>query len=501
MEIATLLPADVIGVHVPTDLFIGGVWRASSSAETFDVVDPRTEQRVASVADAEVADAMLALDAADAAQAAWAATTPRHRASILQRAFDVINARADDVASVITAETGKPLPEARGEVTYGAEFLRWYAEQAAHPRGEYGSAPSGDVRIVTTRVPVGPSLLITPWNFPLAMGTRKVGAALAAGCTIILKPAEQTPLTAALLVDVLREAGVPDGVVNFVPTSNAAAQSAALMNDQRLRKVSFTGSTPVGTTLLRQAADNVMRSSMELGGNGPFLVLADADIDAAVDGAMLAKFRNGGQSCVAANRFIVHRSIADRFTAALAERTASLRTIVESGEPDVGPLIDARQRARVQELVADAVDRGARALCGGTAPSAPGYFYAPTVLADVPADARILHEEIFGPVAPITVVDSNDQAIALANDTPYGLAAFLFTRDVTRAFALAERLEAGMVGINRGLVSEVAAPFGGIKASGIGREGGSSGIEEYLETKYYSLDMSPTRSANEGVRR
>ncbi len=482
----------VAGVSVPTGLFINGAWRKSSSGARFTVEDPATGQTIASVADADPSDALDALASAAGAQQAWGHTSPRQRAEILRTAFDLLQARRAEFASVLTAEMGKPLSESLGEVSYGAEFFRWFAEQCAHVHGDYGPAPSGDFRIVTTKLPVGPCLLITPWNFPLAMGTRKIGAALAAGCTLVLKPAAQTPLTAALLVQVLLQAGVPDGVVNLVPTTDAAAQSLTLMADARLRKVSFTGSTAVGSTLLHQAADRVLRSSMELGGNGPFIVLEDADVDEAVEGAMLAKFRNGGQSCVAANRFIVHTAVAERFTNALALRTAELT--VGPGSVDgvnIGPLIDARQRDKVHRLVTEASAAGARVLCGGAPVPGDGYFYAPTVLADVPATARLNHEEIFGPVAPVTVARNDEEAVALANDTPFGLAAFLYTRDVTRAIDVSERLEAGMIGINRGLVSEAGAPFGGIKASGLGREGGHVGIEEYLETKYLALSLTP----------
>jgi succinate-semialdehyde dehydrogenase/glutarate-semialdehyde dehydrogenase len=456
---------------------------------------------IADVADANIDDAFEALAAATQAQETWGRTSPRARASILLSAFESVQERRQEIAAVITAEMGKPLAESLGEVAYGAEFLRWFAEQVAHVHGDYGRAPSGDFRIVTTKVPVGPSLLITPWNFPLAMGTRKIGAALAAGCTVILKPASQTPLTAALLVQILVDAGVPDGVVNFIPTTNSADQSRALMNDHRLRKVSFTGSTGVGSMLLHQAADHVLKSSMELGGNGPFLVLADADVDAAVEGAMVAKFRNGGQSCVAANRFIVHSSVADQFTKELAGRTAALK--VGEGTVEgvgVGPMIDARARDKVHELVTDALQKGARVVCGGSLIEGDGYFYTPTVLADVPADARVNHEEIFGPVAPITVVQDDEEAIAQANDTPFGLAAFVYTRDISKALNVAERLEAGMIGINRGLVSDAGAPFGGIKASGLGREGGHLGIEEYLETKFFSLDLKPGTDIDGKVR-
>ncbi|WP_025157786.1 NAD-dependent succinate-semialdehyde dehydrogenase [Leifsonia aquatica] len=482
----------VAGVAVPSGLFIGGEWRSAARDAQFDVHDPATGDVIARVADASLADAAEALDAAAGAQAAWGATTTRVRAEILRRAFDLIHARRDAIAAVTTAEMGRPLDQSLAEVDYGAEFFRRFAEQAAHGDGGFVAAPNGGFDILTTKVPVGPSLLITPWNFPLAMGTRKIGAALAAGCTTLIKPAAQTPLTMAMLVSLLVEAGVPDGVVNFIPTSQAAAQSENLMRDPRLRKVSFTGSTGVGVRLLQQAAPNVMRSSMELGGNGPFLVLEDADVEAAVDGAMIAKFRNGGQSCVAANRFIVHSSVAEEFVDRLVARTKSLR-VAPGTTPgsDIGPIIDARQRDRVQRLVDDAVAAGAEVLAGGHTIPGDGYFYAPTVLADVPPTAEIATEEIFGPVAVIVTVDSDDEAVRVANDTPFGLAAFVYTDDVTRAFDVASRIEAGMVGINRGLVSEAAAPFGGVKASGLGREGGRVGIDEYLETKYIALGRIP----------
>ncbi|SFN62008.1 NAD-dependent succinate-semialdehyde dehydrogenase [Mycetocola miduiensis] len=479
---------DIAGAAIPTGLFIDGTWRPGENDATFDVISPASGAFVASVADASVSDALDALGSADRAQASWGRTSGRERAEILRAAFDLIRQNRDVIAAVTTAEMGRPIEQSLGEVDYGGEFFRWFSEQAAHLSGDFGSSPRGDFDILTTKVPVGPSLLITPWNFPLAMGTRKIGAALAAGCTVVIKPAAQTPLTMALLVRLLAEAGVPAGVVNFVPTSDSAPQSEALMADSRLRKVSFTGSTGVGIRLLQQAAPNVLRSSMELGGNGPFLVFDDANLDAALDGAMLAKFRNGGQSCVAANRFIVQRAVADEFIARLVERTQAL-AVGDGATPgmDVGPLIDARQLARVQNLVDDAIAQGATVLTGGKSVPGNGHFFEPTVLVDVPPHADIANEEIFGPVAVVSVVDSDDEAIAAANDTPYGLAAFLYSDDVTRAFNATSRIEAGMIGVNRGLVSEVGAPFGGVKASGLGREGGKLGIEEYLETKYIAL--------------
>lgn len=483
----------IADISVPTGLFINGEWRESSSGARFGVEDPSTEQVIATVADATAEDSLEALASAAAAQQAWGQTSARSRAEILRTAFDLIQKHSDEIACLITAEMGKPLIESRGEVAYGGEFFRWFSEQAAHLKGGYGTAPAGGFKVLTTRQPVGPSLLITPWNFPLAMGTRKIGAALAAGCTVIFKPAAQTPLTAAILVQLLAEAGVPKGVVNFIPTNDPAEQSRVLMGDPRLRKVSFTGSTTTGSTLLRQAADHVLRSSMELGGNGPFIVLDDADVEAAVDGAMLAKYRNGGESCVAANRFIVHKDVAVRFTQALVKRTKELK--VGCGSDDgvnIGPLIEARAKEKISTLVSDAVKAGAKVLCGGESLPGPGHYYAPTVLAEIPLHAGLAHEEIFGPVVAIFTFSSIEEAISLANDTPYGLAAFLYTRDLNRAFQISDRLEAGMVGVNRGLVSEVGAPFGGIKESGLGREGGDLGIEEYLETKYLAVDIGPS---------
>lgn len=481
----------VAGIRVRTGLYIGGRWQESEDGTSFDIIDPSSGRSLAAVADATTGDALAALDTAHAAQAAWGQTSARRRAELLRAAFEAVTARRDDFAAVITTEMGRPYGQSLGEVDYGAEFLRWFAEQAAHVHGEFAPSPKGDFTIATTRVPVGPSLLITPWNFPLAMGTRKIGAALAAGCTVIVKPAPQTPLTMALLVEVLADTGLPDGVVNFVPTTRAVDQSETLMRDARLRKVSFTGSTPVGSRLLEQAAQNVMRSSMELGGNGPFLVLADADVEAAVDGAMVAKFRNGGQSCVAANRFIVHEAVAEKFIEGLVARTSAL--VVADGldaAADIGPLIDDRQRQRVQRLVDEAIAAGAQLRTGGHALPGDGYFYQPTVLTDVPVSAEIVHEEIFGPVATVTVVRSDDEAIDLANDTPFGLAAFVYTQDLARALDATSRIQAGMIGVNRGLVSEAGAPFGGMKASGLGREGGHVGIDEYLEIKYIAIDRN-----------
>ena len=469
-------------------LFIGGVWERPEAS--FDVVDPSTGEVFASVADAGTGDALRALDAAAAAQSSWAATAPRARSEILRRAHELMHERADELARLTTFEMGRPLEESLGEVTYGAEFLRWFSEEAVRIGGDYRVAPGGDYRILATRQPIGPAYLVTPWNFPLSMITRKVGAAIAAGCTMIIKPAEATPLSALALGRMLADAGVPEGALSILPTMRAPEVTTALIDDRRLRVLSFTGSTAVGKKLMEQAAGKVIKTTMELGGNAPFLVFDDADLDAALDGAVLAKMRNTGESCVAANRFIVHESVAEEFAAGLAERLGELRPGpgIEPGSP-VGPLIDERARTRVAGLVADAQERGATVLTGGKVPEGPGYFYPPTVLSGVPVDARVMREEIFAPVAPITAVPDEESMIAAANDTDAGLVAYAYTRDLKRALRAGDALEAGMVGINRGLVSNPAAPFGGIKESGIGREGGYEGIEEYLELKYLAVDM------------
>jgi succinate-semialdehyde dehydrogenase / glutarate-semialdehyde dehydrogenase len=452
----------------------------------FDVLDPADGSVLDSVPDASVDEALAMLDTAAATQASWGATPPRERAEILRRAFELVTARADDFATTISLEMGKPLAEAKGEVTYGAEFLRWFSEEAVRIAGTWLPAPSGGSRLLTLRKPVGPCLMITPWNFPLAMGTRKIGPAVAAGCTMIVKPPEATPLTMLKLAEVMAEAGLPDGVLQVLTTSSSKETTAALMADPRLRKVSFTGSTAVGKMLVKQSADQLQRLSMELGGNAPFIVFDDADVAAAVDGAMVAKMRNMGEACTSANRFLVQSGVAEAFTSALAERMGALR--VGRGQDEgveVGPLIDAKAVAGVQELVTDAVDRGATVLTGGG--PAEGNFYPPTVLGDVPADARVNREEIFGPVAPVTVFDDEDEAIRLANDTEYGLASYVYTRDLDRTLRIVESLQFGMVGINTGLVSNPAAPFGGVKSSGFGREGGFEGIEEYLDTMYVGI--------------
>jgi len=474
--------------RVPTGLFIAGTWRAGSDGRTIDVEDPSTGEVLTSVADATVADGAAALDAAVAAQSDWAATPPRDRGEILRKAFETITARAEEFALLMTLEMGKPLAEARGEVTYGAEFFRWFAEEAVRISGRWSTSPNGATRLMTMKQPVGPTLMITPWNFPLAMGTRKIGPALAAGCTMVVKPAQQTPLSMLALVDVLTECGVPAGVVNVITTSRTGEVIEPIIRDPRLRKLTFTGSTPVGRKLVQQSAEQLLRVSMELGGNAPFLVFEDADLDAAVQGAMLAKMRNIGEACTAANRFLVHESVAEEFSSRFAAKMAAMT--VGRGTEDgvtVGPLIDATAQASVAALVEDAKAKGATVVCGGTTVGDHGYFYAPTLLTGVTADALMMREEIFGPVAPIATFASEAEAIARANDTEYGLVAYVFTRDLSRTLRVSEALEFGMVGINQGIVSNPAAPFGGVKHSGFGREGGFEGIEEYLEIKYVGI--------------
>jgi succinate-semialdehyde dehydrogenase / glutarate-semialdehyde dehydrogenase len=473
---------------VPTGLFIGGEWR-DGGGRRFAVEDPATGETVTEVADGGPEDAAAALDAATSVQADWAASPPRQRGEILRRAFELLTARSDDLALLMTLEMGKPLAESKAEVVYAAEFFRWFAEEAVRIDGRWSREPGGKGRLLTMKQPVGPCLLITPWNFPMAMGTRKVGPAVAAGCTMVVKPAQLTPLSMLALTQIMSEAGLPPGVLNVVPSTSASRTVGPLMSDQRLRKVSFTGSTEVGKKLVEQSAGNLLRVSMELGGNAPFLVFEDADLDAAVEGAMVAKMRNMGESCVAANRFHVQEAVAEEFAGRLAEKMGALRVGrgTEDGV-DVGPLIDADQRGIVQELVGDAVDAGGKVLAGGNAPAGPGYFFEPTVISGVPETARILREEVFGPVAPVVPFASEQDGIDAANDTEFGLVAYAFTRDLGRALRLVEGLETGMVGLNRGLVSNPAAPFGGVKWSGYGREGGREGIEEYLYTKYVAID-------------
>jgi succinate-semialdehyde dehydrogenase/glutarate-semialdehyde dehydrogenase len=474
----------------PTDLFIGGKWQAAENGKTLAVEDPSTGTTLCSVADASVADGKAALDAAVAAQADWAATPPRDRGEILRRTFELMTARADELALLMTLEMGKPVAESKGEIAYAAEFFRWFAEEAVRIDGGYQIAPNGKGRFVVLRQPVGPCLLITPWNFPAAMGARKIGPAVAAGCTMVIKPAAQTPLSMLKLAELMTEAGLPPGVLNVVVTSDAGGVMEPLIKDGRARKLSFTGSTPVGKKLIEQSADQVLRTSMELGGNAPLLVFEDADLDKAVDGAMLAKMRNGGEACTAANRIYVHSSVIDAFGAKLTERMAALK--VGRGTEDgieVGPLIDAAQRDKVADLVADAIAQGAEVLLGGSVAEGNGYFYPPTVLAGVPASARLQKEEIFGPVAPLTPFEDEAEAVRMANDTEFGLVSYLFTKDLSRALRVSEALESGMVGLNQGIVSNPAAPFGGVKQSGLGREGGSVGIDEYLDVKYIAVNL------------
>jgi succinate-semialdehyde dehydrogenase/glutarate-semialdehyde dehydrogenase len=471
-------------------LFIGGTWREANSGATFAVRDPADQSVITEVADGDVNDAVDALDAAVAVQDEWGRTPPRERGEILRRSFELITQRADDFAELMSLEMGKTVKEAKGEVTYGAEFFRWFAEEAVRIHGRWMQAPAGGSRLLTIRKPVGPCLFITPWNFPLAMGTRKIGPAIAAGCTMIVKPAELTPLSMLALANVLSEAGLPGGVLNIVTTHNSKALSSTLMADPRLRKVSFTGSTPVGKVLVRQSADELQRVSMELGGNAPFLVFEDADLAAAVDGAMIAKMRNMGEACTAANRFLVHESVAQEFAGLLGQRMGALKTgRGQTAGTDVGPLINADAVEAVGQLVTEAVGDGAEVVTGGAAPDGPGYFYSPTVLLGVTPDARIVNEEIFGPVAPITTFTSDDEAVAMANATEYGLVSYVYTRDLARTITMAESLHFGMVGVNTGLVSNPAAPFGGVKASGFGREGGFEGIEEYLDTTYVAIPV------------
>ena len=477
--------------RVPSGLYIGGEWIDAEEGRTFDVHDPATNEVIASIADATPADGIRALDAAVAAQDAWAATAPRTRSDILRRAFDLVQEHKEDLALLMTLEMGKPLAEARGEVVYGGEFLRWFSEEAVRIQGRYGTNPEGTGRMVVSQRPVGPSFFVTPWNFPFAMATRKIAPALAAGCTVVIKPPALTPLTTLFFTKLLEEAGLPAGVVNVVQTSSSSKLSAPIIADPRLRKLSFTGSTEVGRKLIQQAAEGILRVSMELGGNAPFVVFEDADLDKAVDGAMAAKFRNIGQACTAANRFIVHEDVADEFARRVAERVNAMK-IGRGTEDDVviGPLIDADAVAKAQELVGDAVQRGARLLAGGNAIEGDGTFYEPTVLADVVAGSDILREEIFGPVLAIARFSDEAEAVRLANDTEYGLVGYVFTEDLARGHRMIDALETGMMGLNVGVISNAAAPFGGVKQSGIGREGGAEGIHEYLSTKYTMLPYS-----------
>jgi succinate-semialdehyde dehydrogenase / glutarate-semialdehyde dehydrogenase len=475
---------------VPTQLFIGGEWRDASGGATLDVEDPSTGEAIAAVADATPDDAKAALDACCAVQAEWAAHPPRERGEILRRAWEKITERADELAMVMTLEMGKPLAESKAEITYASEFFRWFAEEAVRIEGRFATAPNGVGRLITMRQPVGPCYAITPWNFPMAMGTRKIGPAIAAGCTMVIKPAQQTPLSMYALAQILEESGLPAGVLNVVTSKSSGDVSKPIIGDPRLRKLTFTGSTEVGRMLVEQSAEGLLRTSMELGGNAPFLVFPDADIDAAVKGAMIAKMRNIGEACTAANRFHVHEKVRDEFTEKLAEKMGAMKVGrgVDEGV-EVGPLIDATQRDKVAELVEDATGKGADVVVGGSRGDGEGYFFEPTVLGGVSEDARLLKEEIFGPVAPVIGFADEEQAVAAANDTEFGLVSYVYTSDVKRAFRVCEALETGMIGLNQGLVSNPAAPFGGVKASGFGREGGAEGIHEYLEIKYVAMAM------------
>jgi succinate-semialdehyde dehydrogenase / glutarate-semialdehyde dehydrogenase len=480
---------DNLLANVPTDLWIGGKWRKSSDGARFDVIDPATENKVASVASATVKDAKAALDAASAAFPSWAAKKPRERAEILRKSFELIMRDAERLAKLITIENGKALSDSRGEVAYAAEFFRWFAEEAVRNIGQNSVAPGSGARILVHHKPAGVAVLVTPWNFPAAMATRKIGPALAAGCAVVLKPASDTPLTMLALMPILEEAGVPAGVVNVVPSRSSGKVVSAMLHDPRVRVLSFTGSTEVGRKLLHEAADNVVRPAMELGGNAPFIVFDDADIDAAIEGAMIAKMRNMGEACTAANRFYVHEKVHDEFAKKLTAKMSGLK--MGNGLDDgvnVGPLVNKDGLAKVVELVDDAVKKGAKVLTGGKAPGGPGFFYPATVLANVSNDAKMLNEEIFGPVASIQTFKSEDEVVTRANDTEYGLVAYLYTKDVGRGMRVSEKLEFGMVGLNRGLVSDPAAPFGGMKQSGIGREGAHEGLMEFLETQYVSVN-------------
>lgn len=475
---------------VAKQLYIGGQWQDATDGKTLVVDNPATGQELAKVADASPADGLAALTAAADAQKDWARTDPRERGELLRKAFELITQRADLFAELMTLEMGKPLAEARGEVTYGGEFFRWFSEEAVRISGRYSVAPSGGTRLLTMKQPVGPVVMITPWNFPLAMGTRKIGPAIAAGCTMVVKPAAETPLTMLALAQLLEEVGLPAGVLNVITTSASGQVMEPIIRDPRTRKLTFTGSTAVGRTLIEQSAQQVLRVSMELGGNAPFIVFDDADIDAAVEGAMLAKMRNIGEACTAANRLYVHASVADEFASKMAAKMGGL-VVADGMDPtsQVGPLINQKAIDKVEALVKDAVDRGAHVVTGGSTTGEAGFFYEPTVITDLPADADMVREEIFGPVAAIQTFTDEDEVVAKANDTEYGLASYFFTRDFSRALRVAEALEYGMVGVNQGIISNPAAPFGGVKASGFGREGGFEGIDEYLEDKYVGIKL------------
>ncbi|MFZ2050038.1 MAG: NAD-dependent succinate-semialdehyde dehydrogenase [Solirubrobacteraceae bacterium] len=476
--------------QVPKDLLIGGTWRSARGGGTLRVEDPATAETIAEVADADVQDALAALAAAAQAQASWAAHPPRERGEILRRVYERLRERADELALLMTLEMGKALAESRAEIAYAGEFFRWFSEEAVRIHGRYMTNTTGSGRLLTMRRPVGPCVFVTPWNFPTAMGARKIAPAVAAGCTMVVKPAQQTPLSMLALAQILQEAGLPDGVLNVICASKAGAVIEPLLKDPRTRKVSFTGSTEVGRRLIEQSASQVLRVSMELGGNAPFIVFEDADLDEAIEGALLAKMRNVGEACTAANRFLVAAPIAQEFSRRLAQRIGAQR-VGRGTDPEVqvGPLIDRAAREKVAELVDDARGQGARTLTGGRPLDGPGWFYEPTVLSEIPPQARVLREEIFGPVAPVVSFGSEQEAIEIANATEYGLVAYLYTNDLKRAFRVSEAIEFGMVGLNQGIVSNPAAPFGGVKQSGFGREGGFEGVEEYLETRYVALAL------------
>lgn len=487
--LSTQEPLDVDGLTVPRQLLIAGNWQDASSNDTVEVINPSDASAITGIADADVEDGLAAVDAAAAALPEWAATPPRRRAEILRRCFDLMTERSEQIAHLISLENGKALADARGEVAYAAEFFRWYAEEAVRIIGDVSVSPSGSNRILVQHQPIGVCVLITPWNFPAAMATRKLAPALAAGCTAVLKPATLTPLTTLAIAQLMIDAGVPAGVVNVITTSKTSDVMTPILADPRVRKLSFTGSTNVGRHLLRQAADNVLKCSMELGGNAPFMVFDDADLDLALDGAMIAKMRNGGQACTAANRIYVQRGIHDEFARRLAERMGAMR-VGPGTDPDteVGPLVDEASVRKVDALVRDAVSQGARLLAGGKAIDGAGYYYPPTVVTNVPLQARMVSEEIFGPVASVIPFDTEEEVIAAANDSEYGLAAYVFTEDLRRGLRVSERIESGMVALNRGLVSDPAAPFGGVKQSGLGREGAHQGLLDFTETKYIALD-------------
>src|SRR3954462_1075180 len=490
MSTATATSEQAVLESVPKQLYIGGEWRDGTGGETLGVEDPATQETLVEIADATPDDAAAALAAASDAQAEWGSHPPRERGEILRRAWEMIGEREDELALLMTLEMGKTVKESKAEIAYAGEFFRWFAEQAVRIDGRYAVAPNGAGRLLTMKQPVGPCILITPWNFPMAMGTRKIGPAVAAGCTMVLKPAKQTPLSMLALAQILEEAGLPAGVLNIVTASSSGSIMEPLIKDPRARKLTFTGSTEVGRTLIEQSAERVLKVSMELGGTAPFLVVDDADVDDAVEGALIAKMRNIGEACTAANRFHVGDKIADEFASKLADRMGQMKVGRGTEEDtDVGPLIDDKQRSIVADLVTDATDKGASVAVGGLRVDGSGYFFEPTVLTDIPDNAKLLKDEIFGPVAPVKGFADEEEAVAAANDTEYGLVAYVYTRDIKRALRVCEGLETGMIGLNQGMVSNPAAPFGGVKASGFGREGGYEGIEEYLETKYIAVNL------------